>query len=110
MALVLHLFDRRRNVAIDWERVQLQEASTRRTRSRRLQHWLLLALRVLAVAALVLGFARPLVRGQWLASHDRREVVLVIDNSLSTASAASPLQDLNQKSFSTSCCSRQTKS
>ena len=83
--LVLHLFDRRRNVAIDWGAMQfLQEASTRRTRSRRLQHWLLLALRVLAVIALVLALARPLVRSEWLAAHDRREVVVVIDNSLST--------------------------
>ena len=83
--LVLHLFDRRRNVAIDWGAMQfLQEAATRRTRARRLQHWLLLALRVLAVVALVLALSRPLVHSGWLASQDRQEVIIVIDNSLST--------------------------
>ena len=59
-------------------------SSTRRTRSRRLQHWLLLRCASSLSPRWCWRFARPLVRGQWLASHDRREVVLVIDNSLST--------------------------
>ena len=60
--VVLHLFDRRRNVTIEWGAMQfLVEASTQRTSSRRLKQWLLLALRMLAVAALILALARPLL-------------------------------------------------
>ena len=60
--ILLHFFDRRRNVVIEWGAMQfLQAAATRRTSARRLQQWLLLLLRVLAVAALVTALARPLL-------------------------------------------------
>ena len=83
--LLLHFFDRRRNVVIEWGAMQfLQEAATRRTSARRLQQWLLLLLRILAIAALVTALARPLLPGQWLGATDRRETIFVLDNSLST--------------------------
>ena len=83
--LLLHLFDRRRSVVIEWGAMQfLLEAATRKSSARRFQHWLLLLLRVLAVAALVLALARPLVPGIWFGGIDRRETILVLDNSMST--------------------------
>src|SRR5262245_38989113 len=96
--LLLHLFDRRRNVAIDWGAMQfLVEAATRRTRARRFQHWLLLVLRVLCVAALVLALARPLAQSRWLGASDRQEVILVIDNSLSTQRRSQTGDDSGRK-------------
>lgn len=83
--LVLHLFDRRRNVTIEWGAMQfLLEATTQRTSARRVKHWLLLLLRTLAVAALVLALARPLLPGHWLGSSEQTETILILDNSMST--------------------------
>ncbi len=83
--ILLHLFDRRRNVTIEWGAMEfLLQAATRRTSARKLKQWLLLALRVLAIAALVLALARPKLPGNWFGNSDRGETVFVIDNSMST--------------------------
>lgn len=83
--IVLHLFDRQRSVVIQWGAMQfLVEAATRKTNARRLRQWLLLLLRVAAIAALVLALARPLAPGRWLGGANRSETILVLDNSLST--------------------------
>jgi hypothetical protein len=83
--LLLHWFDRRRNARIEWGAMQfLLEAASRKTRARKFQHPLLLVLRILAVTALVLTLARPLVPGKWFAVNDARETILVIDNSMSS--------------------------
>ena len=42
-----------------------------------------MALRLAAVAALVLALARPMIRSSWLGHTTEREVILVLDNSLS---------------------------
>ncbi|QDU38067.1 hypothetical protein Mal4_23870 [Maioricimonas rarisocia] len=82
--ILLHLFDRRRNVVIEWGAMQfLMEAATRRTSARKLKQWLLLLMRVMAVAALVLALARPMLPGSWFAGSERTETVFVIDNSMS---------------------------
>lgn len=82
--ILLHLFDRRRNVVIEWGAMQfLMEAATRRTSARRLKQWILLLLRVLAIAALVLSLAQPMLPGNWLGNKKRGETVFVIDNSMS---------------------------
>ena len=83
--ILLHLFDRRRNVVIDWGAMEfLMEAVARKTSARKLKQWILLLLRVLAVAALVLALAQPLLPGNWLGNTERSEVILVLDNSMST--------------------------
>jgi len=83
--LLLHLFDRRRSVEIQWGAMQfLLEAATRKTHARRVQHWLLLLMRVLTIAALVLALAQPLAPRNWFGGSDRRETILAIDNSMST--------------------------
>jgi hypothetical protein len=82
--VLLHLFDRQRNVVIAWGAMQfLVEAARRRRSARRLQQWLLLLLRTLAIVCLVLALARPLVNSTWLGGVDRSDTILVIDNSLS---------------------------
>lgn len=83
--ILLHLFDRRRNVTIEWGAMEfLLQASTRKTSARKLKQWILLALRVLAVLALVLALAQPKLPGNWFGNTNRSEIILVIDNSLST--------------------------
>lgn len=82
--ILLHLFDRRRHVVIEWGAMQfLMEAATRRTSARRLKQWLLLLLRVMAIASLVFALARPLLPGHWFGNTDRGETIVVLDNSLS---------------------------
>ena len=67
--ILLHLFDRRRNVTIEWGAMEfLVDAATRRTSARKLKQWLLLALRVLAIAALIFALARPKLPGHWFGS------------------------------------------
>jgi hypothetical protein len=82
--ILLHLFDRQRNVVIEWGAMQfLVEAARRRQSSRLLQQWLLLLLRTLAIFCLVLALARPLVNSTLLGTIGRSDTILVIDNSLS---------------------------
>jgi hypothetical protein len=82
--VLLHLFDRRRQVVIQWGAMQfLAEAASRKTSARKLKQWLLLLLRTLAVAALVLALARPMLPGSWLGGADRTETIVVVDNSMS---------------------------
>lgn len=94
--ILLHLLDRRRNVVIEWGAMQfLMEAASRRTNARKLKQWLLLLMRVLAVAALVFALARPMLPGNWFGTTDRGETVFVIDNSMSMMRTAgeAPLFD-----------------
>jgi len=82
--LLLHFFDRRRNVVIEWGAMQfLEEAATRRTSARRLKEWLLLIMRIAALLALIMALARPIISGNWFGTNDRRETILVVDNSMS---------------------------
>ncbi|WDQ16286.1 BatA domain-containing protein [Rhodopirellula sp. P2] len=82
--LLLHLFDRRRNETVQWGAMQfLMEASARKTSSRKLKQWLLLLLRCLAIAALILALARPLLPTGYLGGSEQGETIFVIDNSMS---------------------------
>lgn len=82
--ILLHLFDRQRNVVIEWGAMQfLMEAVRRRQNASRLQQWLLLLMRTLAIFCLVMALARPLVNSSWLGGVDRSDTILVVDNSLS---------------------------
>ena len=63
------------------ERIPFEETSRRRIR-----HWLLLAIRLVALALLIAAFARPFVRGGRLASvggPGPEEVVILLDRSYS---------------------------
>ncbi|MFB6249271.1 MAG: BatA domain-containing protein [Salinibacter sp.] len=85
--LFLHLFNLRQPQTVDFSSLafvqELQETAVQRVR---IKEWLLLALRMLAVACLVLAFAQPTLTGD-LAGGAGRTVrtahALVVDNSLS---------------------------
>ena len=84
LPVLLHLFDRRRNVVIEWGAMQfLQEAQAVQTSSRRLKQWLLVALRVLALSALVFSLAQPMLPGSWFGNRARTETIVLLDNSMS---------------------------
>ena len=84
--VIIHLLNRRRFVRVDWApmRVLRQTVASNRRRVK-LEQWLLLALRTLAVAALVLAVARPMLAGSSLGMFDvdgRSSRVVVVDDSL----------------------------
>lgn len=82
--LLLHWFDRHRNVTLSWGAMQfLMEALQHQSRARRLQEWWLLVMRMLAIVCLILALARPLAQTSWLAPPHQTETVVVLDNSLS---------------------------
>ena len=84
--LFLHLFNLRRPTTVDFSSLafvkELQETAVQRVR---IKEWLLLALRMLAIASLVLAFAQPTLTGDLagVGSSVRTAHALAIDNSLS---------------------------
>ncbi|MFB3060031.1 MAG: BatA domain-containing protein, partial [Candidatus Binatia bacterium] len=84
--LLIHLLNRRRIKRIRFPAVRFILISQRRiTRSYRLRHWLILALRTVAITLLVFLLARPLFQsgvGLFAAGGSHSSVV-VLDNSLS---------------------------
>lgn len=85
--LLVHLTRKRKAQVVEFpslmflERVPFQEDSRRR-----IQHWLLLLLRALAVALIVAAFARPFLEDSEIAAGGRggpREVVVLVDFSYS---------------------------
>jgi len=87
--VVIHLLNRRRRNVVQWGAMRfLIEAASRRRRMWRWDDWLLMLLRTAAVLALVLALARPLLRSSWFGFAGERDVVLVLDTSLSTSQVA----------------------
>ena len=85
--LIIHLLNRRRVRRRDWAAMTwLLAAMKRHQRRLRLEHWLMLLLRMAAVALLGLALARPVLTDSALAGlvGARRSVVLVVDTSYST--------------------------
>ena len=85
--VIVHLFHFRRPRKVDFSSLafvrELQKTTMQRVR---LRQWLLLALRLLAIACLVLAFARPSLTGQMagaVGGAARSSAAFVIDNSLS---------------------------
>jgi len=85
--LIIHLFNFRRPKRVDFSSLAfLRELEKRTMRRVRIRQWLLLALRTLAIACLVLAFARPTLVSAWEGVFGGRApaaVALVLDNSLS---------------------------
>jgi len=82
---LLHLFQRREPPMVEFPAVRyLQETQRDARRTVRLQHLLLMVLRVLGVVLLVLAAARPTVPGGLAARHAPTALVLVFDNSMSS--------------------------
>ncbi|MEX0821042.1 MAG: BatA domain-containing protein [Rhodothermales bacterium] len=83
--LIIHLFNFRRPRKVDFSSLafvkELQKSTMRRVR---IKQWLLLVLRILAIACLVLAFARPTLTGNVAGAVGGRaasSVAIVIDNS-----------------------------
>ena len=87
--LLLHLFARRVPPTVVFPATRYL-AETARAHHRRLtlQHWLLLLVRTLLIAALVLAAAGPTLPSLGVASHAPVALTLVFDNSLSSAATA----------------------
>ncbi len=89
LPIVIHLLHRRRHRETDWAAMEwLLIAIRKRSRNLRLEQLLLLAVRTLAVAAVVLAMAQPLLSavglgGLALLGRGNLHTTFVIDNSLS---------------------------
>lgn len=82
--VIIHLYRGRQRDVILWGAMQfLAAAVTKGRRMERLEELLLMLLRLAAVAALVFALARPMIRSSWLGDETQRQVILVLDNSLS---------------------------
>jgi hypothetical protein len=82
--IAIHLYRGRQRDVVLWGAMHfLAAAVTKGRRMERLEELLLMFLRLAAVAALVLALAQPMVRSSWLGSDTERDVILVLDNSLS---------------------------
>jgi len=82
--IAIHLLMRRRRQPVQWAAMRLlQQALRDRTRRLRLEHFMVLALRCLLLAALGAALAQPLLRGAGFGTAGSGRVVyLVIDDSL----------------------------
>jgi len=79
--LIIHLFNFRRYQKVIFSNVDmLKEIQTESRKTRQVKKWLILATRMLAVAALVLAFAQPFIP-QKNAKDGRQLVSLYLDNS-----------------------------
>jgi hypothetical protein len=87
--LLLHLFARRTPPTVVFPATRYL-AETARAHHRRLtlQHWLLLLVRTLLLAALVFAAAGPTLPSSGIATHAPAAMTLVLDNSLSSAAIA----------------------
>ncbi len=86
LPVVIHLLNRMRYRSVSWAAMEFLFAATRQsTRQARLRHWLILLCRTLAVLAIILALARPLVGGWlgWAFSGAPDTVILLLDRSAS---------------------------
>lgn len=85
--ILVHLTEKQRKNVIEFPSLMfLRKVPYRSVERRRIHHWLLLLIRALAVAMLVLAFARPFFQNADIAIGSTlgpREVVLVLDRSYS---------------------------
>jgi hypothetical protein len=91
LPLIIHLINQRRFQTVPWAAMQFLLAAKALSRGySRLRHWLIMALRMLAVAAVILAVGRPLSRG-WLAlaAGGRPDsAIVILDRSPSMQAAA----------------------
>jgi hypothetical protein len=84
--VLIHLYRGRQRDTISWGAMQfLAQAVTKGRSMERLEELLLMLLRVGTVLALVLALAQPMIRSNLFSDVGNREVVLLLDNSLSMA-------------------------
>src|SRR2546429_3309080 len=85
--ILIHLIQRERKRVVMFPSLMfLQRIPYQSVRRRRIRHWFLLAIRVAAIALIVLAFARPFLKQGELAAAaiaGAREVVILLDQSAS---------------------------
>ena len=85
--IVVHLTERQRKNVVEFPSLMfLRKIPFRSTQRRRIHHWALLSIRILALALLVAAFARPFFANNEVAIGSTlgpREVVVVLDRSYS---------------------------
>jgi hypothetical protein len=85
--IVVHLTERQRRNVVDFPSLMfLRKIPFRSTQRRRIHHWALLSIRILALALLVAAFTRPFFANNEVAIGSTigpREVVVVLDRSYS---------------------------
>lgn len=86
--LIIHLLNRQRHKPLPWAAVSFVLAAYKKTRRRvEFENWLLLLLRMAAVALFALAIARPYTASDSPLSgltESRRDVVMILDGSAST--------------------------
>ena len=91
LPVIIHLINQRRFQTVPWAAMQFLLAAKALSRGySRLRHWLILLLRMLAVAAVILAVGRPLSRG-WLAlagGGRPDSAIVVLDRSPSMQAVA----------------------
>ena len=86
LPIVIHLLLRRRRRPVEWAAMDLlREALRRVERTRRIERWLLLAVRCLLVATAGLAIAAPLVGGGASTARAVRTLAVVIDDGAASA-------------------------
>jgi hypothetical protein len=87
--LIIHLLSRRQQKKISWGAMRfLMQAATRKRRIWKITDLLLLLLRTAAFLFFIFALARPLMPGTWLGGSVPREVILVLDQSMSMSRQA----------------------
>jgi hypothetical protein len=87
--ILVHLLHRQQTQPVQWGAMQfLRTSQLRKKQRKKVDHWLLMLMRVLAIAVLAFLLARPRMPGGMFASHGITEspadVAVIIDHSLST--------------------------
>src|SRR4029450_669991 len=85
--IIIHLLNRRRFRLVDWAPMKYLKLTIKKNRRRmRIEQFILLAVRTLAIIVLILAVARPVLSatglGSWLGSRGRAARLIVIDDSL----------------------------
>lgn len=89
--ILIHFLMRRRRKPVRWAAMRfVMEAYRQQRRRLRLEQWLLLAVRCVLIALIAVGVARPMFGGG-AAGGERgsREVYLLVDNGIASATAVS---------------------
>jgi hypothetical protein len=85
--VILHLIQREKKQIVEFPSLMfIRRIPYQSVRRRRIRNWLLLAVRLVALALIVLAFARPFFRRQELAAaaqNGARELVILLDSSYS---------------------------
>lgn len=83
--LLVHLLHRQKVTPIDWAAMQfLLDTPVNQKSRKKLDHWILMLVRMLVLAVLVTLLARPQLPGGKFSSTMAADVAIVIDHSLST--------------------------